>query len=42
MNFEFVVLSRVLLVLKNVKCNFNGRVGRQYWVESKQEIVDEA
>jgi hypothetical protein len=40
--FEFVVVSRVLLVLKNVKCDIIGRVGRYDWVRLEQEVVDEA
>lgn len=40
--FEFVVVSRVLLVLKNVKCDSNGRVGKHHRVRPQQEVVDEA
>ena len=40
--FEFVVVSRVLLVLKNVKCDSIGGVGKQHGVGPQQEIVDEA
>jgi len=40
--FEFVVVSRVLLVLKNVECDSTVRVGRQHGLGSQQEVVDEA